>query len=119
VPNPGQANNGLGINSFSGPMGQKEPAYGAIERLKNLTALAPPGTPAAVNAPKRSKRAAVRGKKMSAGQAPAPAVESPASAPMPAAPTYEQQLMEFWQEVAADPNASPLVRQYAQEVTSG
>jgi hypothetical protein len=115
MPNPGQANNGLGINSFSGPMGQKEPAYGAIERLKILTALAPPGSPAALNAPKRSKRAAVRGKKMT-GSGQASTVVTPASAPMPSEPTYEQQLVEFWQQVAADPNASELVRRYASEV---
>jgi hypothetical protein len=113
MPNPGQANNGLGINSFSGPMGQKEPQYGALERLKTLTALAPPGSPAALGAPKRAKRAAVRGRKVSQ---PAAAPVTPASAPAPAQPTYEQQVAQFWLALASDPQASDLVRSYASEM---
>lgn len=119
MPNPGQANNGLGINSFSGPMGQKEPAYGEIERLKNLTAMAPIGSPAALGAPKRAKRAAVRG----SSAAPTPAAPTAAAAAPPPPEiqhdSYEVQMRTFWQQLAADPDASPLVRQYAQEVLGG
>lgn len=114
MPAPGQGNNGLGINSFSGPMGQKEPAYGAVERMKILSALAPVGSPSALGAPRRSKRAAMKGKKASA---PNPtAVVTPASAPMPQEPPYDAQVAQFWQELAADPNASELVRRFASEV---
>lgn len=114
--------NPLGINIFSGPMGEKEPAYGAIERGKVLSAIAPTGTPAALGAPKRSQRAAVKGKvaRSSAPQA-APAPPHPVSADSPEAQgaTYDQSLVQFWQSIASDPGASSLVRQYAQEAIGG
>jgi hypothetical protein len=112
-------NNGLGINSYSGPMGQKEPAYGAGEKLKVATALAPIGSPQALNAPKRAKRAAVKGKQMTAGgQAAQPLSETmaPPGGALPAEPpanTYQEQLQAFWASVAADPGASDQVRELA------
>lgn len=111
MPAPGIPNNPAGINAFSGPMGQKEPAYGQVERLKQLTAAAPPGTPGAVNAPKRAQRRATKRKSgvPAAGAVTAP----PAAAPQPSP------IALFWQEIAADPEASPLVRQYAAEVGNG
>lgn len=116
----GGGNNGLGINAYSGPMGQKEPAYGAGERLKVATALAPIGSPQAVGAPKRAKRAAVKGKTM--GQTAVAPGESVAALP-PGLPTdqapvpqqsYQAQLEAFWQQVASDPDSSDLVKQMAQ-----
>lgn len=114
MPLRGVVNNAAGVNVFSGPLGQKEPAYGAGERLKVLSALAPVGSPAALNAPKRAKRAAQSGRRA------APAALAPAGAPPPAttqnADTYQMSLAAFWGQVAADPNASDLVKKYASEV---
>ena len=107
------ANNALGINSFSGPMGEKEPIYGAVERAKVLSALAPVGSPRAVNAPKRAQRAAVKGK--TAQAAPPPMPTAPSS-PQGQTASYDQSMASFWQQAAATPGASPQVIQYAQEV---
>lgn len=108
MPNPGVVNNELGINAYSGPLGQKEPAYGATERLKQLTAAAPPGTPAAINAPRRARR--------KAGRRTATAVIPPPSPPPPVQPSPAA---IFWQQIAADPGASDLVKMYAAEALSG
>lgn len=109
------ANNYLGINAFSGPMGEKEPAYGAEARMKVLDAIAPPGTPSAVNAPQRAKRAAVRGKTIQAQPQPQPMSTAPTS-PQGQVASYDQSLAAFWQQAAATPGASPQVIQYAAEV---
>lgn len=114
MPLPGMANNGAGINVFSGPLGEKEPAYGAGERLKVLSALAPVGSPAAQNAPKRAKRAAQRGKRAATAATPSAVAPPPATAAN--ADSYQMSLTAFWQQVAADPNASDLAKQYAAEV---
>lgn len=113
MPLPGMANNASGINVFSGPLGQKEPAYGAVERMKVLSALAPVGSPAAQNAPKRAKRAAQRGREAAPA---APSAQSPPPATAANADTYQMSLTAFWSQVAADPNASDLVKKYAAEV---
>lgn len=124
----GSGNNGLGINAYSGPMGEKEPAYGAGERLKVLTSLAPVGSPAALNAPNRAKRAAKKGKTMAAAGAP-PVAPSEEMAPVPSGlpteqspvpgGTYQAQLEQFWQQIAADPNASDLVKAIAARAING
>lgn len=106
-------NNNLGINSFSGPMGEKEPAYGAVARMKVLDRIAPVSSPSAVNAPKRAKRAAVKGKTTQAAPEPMPTAPS---SPQGQNASYDQSLAEFWQQAAATPGASPMVIQYAQEV---
>lgn len=113
-------NNELGINAFSGPMGEKEPAYGAVERAKVLSSLAPVGSPAAQNAPRRAKQRALRGKR----GAPA-ATEARATANLPDAspvapvqqdPPYQMQVQQFWTQLAAEPGASDQVKQYAAQV---
>ena len=108
MPYKGQINNPEGRNSYSGPAGQKEPEYGAVEREKVLTRAAPVSSPPGIGAPRRAQRRAVSGRK---GVAAAP------SPPMPQAPAMvdaEVQQATFWQAVLADPDASPLTRQYAQ-----
>lgn len=113
MPNPGQANNPDGINSFSGPEGQKEPAYGAVERLKAATQAVPVRSPGAA-APRRMQRRAVRGGVGSGQPAPSPAPPPP----LPTAATDiggEQQQVAFWTTLLNDPEASPLTRQYAQQ----
>lgn len=98
-------------------MGEKEPAYGAIERAKVLTAIAPPGTPAAQNAPKRAQRAAVKGKTVQPAGALAPEpMPTAVGSPQGQVAGYDQSLAEFWQQAAATPGASPQVIQYAAEV---
>lgn len=113
MPAIGVPNNGLGINAFSGPMGEKEPAYGAVERLKILTAMAPPGTNPAINAPKRAKRAAVRGKTATTPTAAPIGTGTPAALP---ADSYPSMLAGFWSSLAMDPGASPLIHQLAAQV---
>jgi hypothetical protein len=103
-------NNPGGVNAFSGPQGRSDPAYGAVERLKVLSALAPIGSPAAIGAPKRAQR---RAGKRAPQQAASPAA-APSVAQAPQA-TYGATLASFWQQLAADPGASNLVRQLAQE----
>lgn len=121
----GSGNNALGINAYSGPMGQKEPAYGDVERMKVLSSLAPVGSPAAVNAPKRAKRAAQKGKTMGKPTGPPPPPNE-AMTPVPQGlptgqnpvptGTYQAQLESFWTQIAADPGASDLVKQIAARV---
>jgi hypothetical protein len=104
MPYPGQVNNPEGRNSFSGPMGQKEPAYGAVEREKVLTRSAP-GVSSTESAPRRAQRRAVRRGQGGSGAPPGP-LTSPADHGM-----QEQTL--FWQSLLNDPGASPLTREYA------
>ena len=118
--------NPTGINTYGGPF-EHEPQYGDIQRMKNNMRLAPIGSPQAVNAPRRAKNAAVKGKRA----APSPAAQQPTAAPAgqqqgpdttppsPAAPTYMQQVQAFWQQLAVTPGVSPLVQQYAQEAAGG
>lgn len=108
MPNPGQANNPGGANGYEGPTGKESP-YGAVKRLTQQTKAAPlPGNPA-LGAPRRASRAAQRG-----GQQPAPAPE-PAEV-FAATPTpYPVAVAQTWAALAADPEASDLVRFYAQQ----
>lgn len=110
MPAPGVPNNPNGYNAFGGPMEREEP-YGAIKKLQNLAALAPTAQPTAVNAPRRSQRHASGQDKPGRGS------RTPASAPSapPGEPTvpYEAILGGFWNELAAEPGASPLVQEIA------
>lgn len=110
MPNPGQANNPAGINSFSGPLGETEPAYGAVEQAKVLDRAVPVGSPNPDSIPKRAQRRAVAGR----GGATAPAPSDIHPGGMIAADSDVQQQV-FWQAVLADPGASPLARQYAEQ----
>lgn len=110
MPNP------AGINAFGGPFEREQP-YGAIEKLKNQTALAPmsqsPSSTAALNAPKRSQRRAVRGRG-STGVAPAsPPVMPPTQPQIP----RESIIALFWSRLASEPGASDLVMEYARRAS--
>lgn len=112
MPIPGVGNNPGGDNAFSGPMGQKEPAYGLGERMKLLSKIGVQPTPG-VNAAKQSQRAASRSRraaKPAVAEAPVPVPEQ-----QPVA-NYDQQLSAFWNEIAATPGASQLAQQIAQQV---
>lgn len=111
------APNGLGINSFSGPMGEKEPAYGVAENMKILSKIGVQA-PASQNAARRSQRRATsRRKGGAAPEAPPSPVEIPAeTAPVA---SYDQQLVAFWQQLAAEPGASPLIQQIAAKALAG
>ena len=128
MPALGTSNNNLGINSYSGPLGEKEPAYGAVERASVLSRLAPVGSPQALNAPKRAKRRAVKGKTAPPPPQPVSAAHNipvettgpgvPAGGQPGLGPTgpYQQQLLAFWQEAAMTPGASDEVKQYAAQL---
>jgi hypothetical protein len=90
-----------------------EAAYGAKKRLQELSKSAPisgaPVAASALNAPRRSQKQAVE------GAAPGP-VAAPATMPLPAAPPEEpvaQTSAQIWAELAAHPEASDLVKEYA------
>lgn len=117
MPNPGVVNNPGGSNSY-GSNGVEEP-QGAIERRKVLTAMAPPAggaiAAAAKNAPKRAQRASQKKGKPMPNQVEAVQQQQMA----PSAPIQQSGLVSFWTSLAAEPGASPLVKQYAAEVTGG
>lgn len=111
MPNP------TGINAFGGPFEHEQP-YGAIEKLKNQTALAPmaqsPSSTAALNAPKRSQRRAARASRGSTGTAPAsPPVLPPSQPQIP----RESIIALFWSRLASEPGASDLVQEYARRAS--
>jgi hypothetical protein len=112
MPLPGTSNNGLGINSFSGPMGEKEAPYGLTERLKVLSKIGVKPPPS-VNAGKQSQRRATSKTKGAPQEAPPPPAIAGAQAPIA---SYDQELVNFWQQMAATPGASPLILQIANEV---
>lgn len=107
MPNP------QGYNAFGGPMEHQAP-YGAAQKEKDLLSLAPISqrVPSAQNAPRRAQRHAT-GRDRPQGQADGPAVP-PAQPVVPP----ENIALSFWQQLAAEPGASELIRQYAQEAGS-
>lgn len=110
MPNPGQANNPGGINAFSGPMGEQEPAYGQVERDKALTSAAPVGSPDPASMVKRAQRRGASGRGGSG--APSPPTLHPEAV---SSASHDVQQTMFWQAVLSDPGASPLTRQYAEQ----
>lgn len=115
MPNPGTANNPAGINDFSGPMGEKEPAYGEVARSKNLERSAPVGSPSPDSIPKRAQRRGAGQGGNGGTAAPAPTLH--AEAPAMADANVQQQA--FWTAVLNDPGASPLARQFAEQALGG
>ena len=96
--------NESGVNQFDG-FGT-EAAQGAVKKLTSLTKAAPmSGAPvSALNTPRRAKRHATgQDRPQEQGQAQAPAMMSPP----PPQITKEQ----IWAELAAHPEASPLVKE--------
>lgn len=110
MPYPGQVNNPGGINSFSGPNGEQEPAYGAIEREKLLTSAAPVGSPNPDAIPKRAQRRGASGR--AGSDAPAHTTLHPEAV---ANANPQAQAQAFWAAVMNDPGSSPLARQYAEQ----
>lgn len=105
MPNPGQANNPSGENSFN-HFAPEEP-YGQATKDASLAAAAPLAgqklSVGAIAAPKQAQRPA---------QA-APQTQATMPLQEPAAQTQVSPLAQVWAAVAADPEASPLVREYA------
>lgn len=86
--------------------------YGAIKRATELTREAPmSGAPIATRATEAPRRA---GKRARRGER-APAVAPPAPMPGPL-PDPQAVVGEVWSALAADPDASDLIRQYAKGV---
>jgi hypothetical protein len=111
VPNPGQVNNGGGVNGATLPGGAESP-YGAVKRLTQATRAVPIGPAPGGNAPKQATRASQQGEP--ALLHPADAVAAPGQELPPAG-----QYAALWAAVAATPGASPLVQQIAQEAQRG
>lgn len=103
-----------GVNQFGG-FGV-EPPYGDVSRQKSLLREAPiSGAPIsghALGTPDRIRQR--RGNKPSSSRSPG----TPAALPQLPIP-YEQQIALVWQQIAAHPGASDLVRQVAQEASGG
>lgn len=110
MPNAGQANNPSGTNGFDG-FGTEEP-YGQQTQDAQLAAGAPLASgglaSGAIAAPKADQ------KKAATATASAPAPPSPDQSPGPA-PTQLSPVASLWQQIAQDPQASDLVRSYAQQ----
>lgn len=100
-------NNPNGVNAFSGP-NDVQPAYGDIKKLADLTAQA--GLAAtAQGAPKRAQRKATgSSSRKRVAAAPTPPPGGPQHVP------WQQAVANFWQQVASEPGASPLVQELAQ-----
>lgn len=103
LPNPS------GVNSWD--RFQSEATYGAKQKLQDLERSVPlAGEPtSALNAPRRAQRHATGQDSPQGEGAAAQVLPSPMPGP---APTV--QLATVWSEIAADPEASALVREYAQ-----
>lgn len=110
MPAPGVPNNPNGANGTEGV----EQPYGAVKRLAQQTQAAPLPANHALASPRRAQRAAQRPtgppQEPQHGQ-PHPIESQPMALPV----LYAQ----AWSAVAADPGASPLVQQMAQEAQRG
>lgn len=103
MPNPG------GVNGFQGFA--PEPAYGEKIQQRALEQAAPTPSNPAMSAPRRAQHAAQRkGGRMPPPQPPAPPQE---------APSPQLVVSQTWQEIAAIPGASDLVKQYAAQAAGG
>lgn len=107
MPNPS------GVNGFTPPA--VEVPYGEAQQNAAVQRSAPLAgqqeTARATNTPRRSQRQAARGQ---AAAGPPPVLPG---SPDQIAP--QAQVAMFWAQVAAQPGASPLVQQLAQEAASG
>lgn len=108
MPNPHGYN---GLDSYTPP--EIEIPYGQKQVDSAVQSLAPlagqDATAHATNAPRRAQRHAVHGSSAGAGAAVAPTVM------VPATPSVDVQIAEFWQGAASEPGASPLVQSIARD----
>lgn len=111
MPDPGTVNNPSGVNSFD--QFAAEPQYGEGIQQKALAGGAPlagaPVASGAIQAPKRAQRSA--GKPSSAPAKPQPQQAQPS--PLPQPPDGPPTPAQVWQQLAAEPGASPLILDYA------
>lgn len=109
MPNPSGENGGQFV---------PEPRYGEIQRLQENQKSAPmagdQASASAVNAPRRAGAAAKRGDTVVTATPQEPQATGPFQ-PMAEGKPYELQVAEAWAELARDPKASPLIREYAAE----
>lgn len=119
MPYPGTVNNPAGQNSYG--TAEREEPYGAIERRKVLTRLAPLPPNPALTAPRRAQQQATSKKKQQPQAPPAPPVQETAArqaeidegARRDMPEQAVDPVVDFWQQLAAEPGASQLVRDYA------
>lgn len=108
--------NPSGVNGFT-PSPPDIP-YGDMEQNAAVQRSAPlagaEATAQATNAPRRAQRSAARGTRQEAAHVAAPQLPGQPDQIAPQA-----QVAAFWAAVAAEPGASPLVQQIAQEATGG
>lgn len=106
-PNPSGENGGTFV---------PEPPYGAVKRLDDNKSAAPMAGAAAAaagtNAPRRARKAAERGDTVVTATPQEPGATGPFLPPVEETP-YEVRVAEQWRDLAADPKASPLIREYA------
>jgi hypothetical protein len=106
--------NVTGVNGYTPPT--VEVPYGDAQQNAAVQKSAPLAgqaeTAHATNAPRRSQRQAARGADEPQGPPPQMPGQSDQITP-------QAQLAVFWQQVAAQPGASPLVKQLAQEAAGG
>ena len=92
-----------GAGAFDG-LGGAESAYGAVKALQTAQQAMPIGSAPGLTAPKQATRASQKGGQQQAQAAPPPP---------PLQLTPQAWHRQTWQEIAADPEASDLVKQFA------
>jgi hypothetical protein len=119
MPSPGVVNNPGGSNSYQSSQGHEEP-YGAIERRKVLTRLSPMEKNPALNAPRQAQAKAVKGKPEAPVQPHAAQAQELNDAATRGQPEQPQDpVAQFWQMLASEKGASPLIRSYAEQAMAG
>lgn len=114
MPNPGQANNPDGTNSWEG-FGTEEP-YGQATKDAALAAGAPLAggklAAGAISAPKKSQKQATQGAQTSPAAGP-PTLQGLPAVPPPAQPS----VADIWQAIASTPGAEnhPVLQQMADQ----
>lgn len=101
------ANNVVGENgagAFDG-LGGAQSAYGAVKALQTAQQAMPIGSAPGVNAPKQATRASQKPSNAQEQSSPPPPTPLPVSA--------QEWHRTTWAEIAADPEASDLVKQFA------
>ena len=95
----------------TGVNGSEESAYGAVKAATEQIQSAPLAPNRSISAPKRAQRAAQR--PTAAPVVLPPGMPPPGVVPVDAPQDYHPQLAQVWTALAAEPDASPLVKSLA------
>lgn len=110
MPRTGVPNNPSGANSWQG-FGTEEP-YGQKTKDASLQRAAPMAGAAVASGPIAAPRRAGRQARRGTAPQPAQAAPAPAGTPPEQLP-YDARLAQWWQAIAANPNANENVKAYA------